>query len=111
MSRITVDSLKKSIGVTDDQLDMNCSEAHLKLLTPHIGNYTQFASALGLSDNEISSISTNLLSSFKQRTEAVLLLWCNNALNPTYRSFVQTCISLSEGVVARKMCKLCAEGI
>ncbi len=111
MPRITVGSLKESTGVTDDQLDKKCSEAHLKFLTPDIGNYTKFASALGLSDNEIGSINTNQLWDFQQRTEKVLLLWRNIASNATYRSFVQTCISLSEGVVARKMCELCAEGI
>ncbi len=110
MSHITVDSLKKYTGVTDYQLDKNCSEAHLKLLTPHIGNYTKFASALGISNNEISGISTHPLWDFQQKTEAVLLWWCNNA-DATYRSFVETCISLSEGGIAREMCKLCAKGI
>ncbi len=108
---ITVDSLKESTGVTDDQLDKECSEAHLSLLAPHIGNYTKFASALSLPAGEESDISTKPLWNFQQKTEAVLLWWCNHTLNATYRSFVQTCISLSEGGIARELCILCAEGI
>ncbi len=108
---ITVDSLKESTGVTDDQLDKECSKAHLKLLAPHIGNYTKFSSALGLPTGKESDIKTNQYWDFQQKTEEVLLWWCKNASNATYRSFVQTCISLSEGGIARELCDLCAEGI
>ncbi len=109
--RITVESLKKETGVTDHQLNQSCTEEHLKKIAPHVENYTKFASKLNLPKGVQAGIRVDLNSSYIQRTEAVFLWWCRNIQNATYLSFVQVCLdpTVSEGDVARKMCKLCQQ--
>ncbi len=106
---ITVESLQEDTGVTDDQLDQNCSFTHLKKVAPFVENYTKFADHFKLKPGEKSDIKTDQLSSFEQKTEAVFKCWKNKTKNPTYRKFIQACIDLTEGEVARRMSVLCAK--
>ncbi len=109
-SRITVEDLKKETGVTDDQLNQRCTLKHLRDITPSVGNYLKFASHFNLPPGVLAGINANLNLSFKQKTETVFLWWQANIQNATYLSFVQACLdpTVSEGAVARKMCRLCA---
>ncbi len=109
-NRITITSLKAETGVTDDQLNQRCSVKHLNGVAPHVGNYTKFATCFSLPPAIIAGINTNLLLSFQQKTEAVFEWWSSNTRNATYRNFIQACIVLSEGDVARRMSELCAKG-
>ncbi len=109
-NKITITSLKTETGVTDDQLDQRCPVKHLHKVAPFVGNYTKFATCFNLPPGEISGINANLLLSFQQKTEAVFQYWSSNTKNACYRSFIQACIDISEGDVARRMSLLCAEG-
>ncbi len=110
ISRITVTSLKTETGITEDQLDRRCPVKHLHKVAPFVGNYNKFAACFNLPPGIISGINTNPLLSFQQKTTAVFDWWSSNTRNATYRNFIQACIDISEGVVARRMSELCAEG-
>ena len=105
-----VTSLKTETGVTEDQLDQRCPVKHLHKVAPFVGNYTKFATCFNLPPAVTSGINANQLSSFQQKTEAVFEWWRSNTRNSTYRKFIQACIDISEGDVARRMSELCAEG-
>ncbi len=109
-SRITVEDLKAETGVTDDQLNQRCALKHLRDITPSVGNYLKFASHFNLPPGDLAGINVDLNLSYPQRTEAVFLWWHKNIKYATYLSFVQMCLnpSVSEGDVAREMCRLCA---
>ncbi len=111
-NRITITSLKAETGVTDDQLNQRCSKKHLEEIAPHVGNYTKFATRFSLPQNIIGGINANLLLSFQDKTVSVFEWWRTNTnqYSSTYRNFIQACIDLSEGDVARRMSSLCAEG-
>ncbi len=106
MSKLTVNDLKKETRVTDKQLGQVCRKKHLKEIAQHVGNYPQFASKFDLPPPVASGIDTDLKLSYDQKAEKVFLYWRKNAKNPTYLTFVQACLELGEGGIARKMCKL-----
>ncbi len=83
----------------------------MKKIAPHVEDYTKFASKFNLPKGVQTGIKVDLNSSYPQRTEAVFLWWHKNIQNATYLSFVQVCLdpSVSEGDVAREMCKLCQQ--
>ncbi len=110
MSRLTIDRLKAETGVTDDQLNQRCVEKHLKEIVPFVKNFNKFATIFKLPDDSLSGIDNNPNLELVQKTEAVFLWWSKNTKNPTYRSFVESSIELSEDDIAREMCELCARG-
>ncbi len=108
MSRITVEDLKVQTGVEDWQLSLECRDEHLLDITKHIGNYTRFASRMNLYESVIQTIVANLLwPTHGQKAEQVFKEWKKNS-KATYLEFVKICLELSEGDVAREMCKHCA---
>ncbi len=109
--RITVDSLKEETGVTDHQLNQRCTLKHLRDITPYVGNYHKFVTHFNLRPGDLADIKVDPNLSHNLKTEAVFLWWHRNIQNATYLSFVQVCLdpTVSEGDVARKMCKLCQQ--
>ena len=107
MAALTLDDLIQETKVTDAQLGLKCTVKHLKELAPSVGNYPKFASAFNLSGGDLSDIETDLKLSYTSKTERVFLWWSKNIKNPTYLSFVRSCLYLKEGGLARKMCILC----
>ncbi len=83
----------------------------MKKITPSVGNYLKFASHFNLPPGDLAGINVNPNLSYNLKTEAVFLWWRKNIQNATYLSFVQACLdpSVSEGDVARKMCRLCQQ--
>ncbi len=102
--------MKEEIGVTDYQLEEKCTPEHLKKIVKDVGNYSEFASKFGIPPGHLANITKDDHLNFLQKTEAIFLWWCENNLTPLYRVFVQICIDLGKGDLARKMCKLCAKG-
>ena len=107
MPRLNINDLKKQTGVSDNQLGQECQEKHLKKITQDVENYLQFASKFDLPRDVLADIKTDNKLLFGQRTEKVFLWWRKNSGNPTYLTFVQACLELGQGDIARKMCKMC----
>ncbi len=104
---LSLEDLKRETKVTDVQLGLKCTVKHLKQLASSVANYPKFASVFNLTGGELSDIETNLKLSYCSKTEQVFLWWSNNIRNPTYLSFVESCLYLKEGGLAREMCTLC----
>ncbi len=79
----------------------------MRKITSSVDNYTKFAARFGLPPGVLAGIRTDPNLDFIGKTQAVFLWWHANIANPTYLSFVETCLELTEGGVAREMCKLC----
>ncbi len=107
MPRLNINDLKKQTGVSDNQLGQECQEKHLKKITQDVENYLQFASKFDLPRDVLADIKTDNKLLFGQRTEKVFLWWRKNSGNPTYLTFVQACLELGQGDIARKMCNMC----
>ncbi len=104
---LTLEDLIQETKVTDAQLGLKCTVEHLRELAPSVRNYPKFASEFNLSGGDLSDIETDLKLSYTSKTEQVFLWWHNNTKNPTYLTFVQSCLYLNEGGLAHKMCLLC----
>ncbi len=104
--RITVNDLKVEIEVTDEQLRQKCAIEHLKDIAPDVENYTKFAKHYEIPKGELAGI-TDPLKDVVEKTEAVFLWWREFNPDPTYLRFVNDCLKLREGNLARKMCSLC----
>ncbi len=112
MPTLTVKALKTQTKVTDYQLQQKCTITHLKALTMDVDNYPQFASKFELRPAKISDIEDHTPKwTYARKTEEVFLWWSENAEKATYLVFVQACLELNKGGIARKMCKLCKKGI
>lgn len=108
MSRISLGQLKDRTGVTDDQLAVMCIDAHLNELADHIGDYGKFAQMLQLKGWRITEINTDLGMNYVMKTRAVLKQWkTDNVFGATYGKLLSVVLSLSEGVLAIKICELC----
>ncbi len=103
-----VADLKAQTGVTDDQLNKICTKHHLRKIASSVDNYLRFATRFSLPRGVLAGIQTDLNLTFVQKTERVFLWWRENMANPTYLSFVETCLEFTEGGVAREICRLCA---
>ena len=106
--RIKIDDLKKEINVTDSQLDQKCSNEHLKDVARDVKNYTEFATEFEIPKGDLAEIEHDPNMTFTLKTEKVFLLWNQNYANTSYKKFVEICIKLFKGDIAKKMCKLCA---
>ncbi len=108
MSKLTVKALKTETGVTDYQLQQKCMITHLKKITKQVANRPAFSSRFGLPPAVISDIEDHVPKlDYRQKTEKVFLWWRENGKNPTYLTFVQECLELDKGSIARTMCELC----
>ncbi len=104
---ITVNDLKVEKEVTDEQLRQKCAPQHLKDIAPSIGDYIKFAKHYEIPKGELAEIKNSTEIDFVAKTEAVLLWWREFNPDPTYLRFVNDCLKLREGDVAREMCSLC----
>ncbi len=108
MSKLTVEALKTATGVTGYQLQQKCMITHLKKITIDVGNYPQFASKFDLPPAILSGIENHTPKlTYAQMTEEVFLWWRENNENVTYFTFVQACLELGKGGIARTMCEMC----
>ncbi len=78
------------------------------LIASSVDNNNKFVTRFGLLSGVLAGIRTDPNLEFIGKTQAVFLWWCESNANATYLSFVETCLELNEGGVAREMCKLCA---
>ncbi|XP_064387065.1 uncharacterized protein LOC135335465 isoform X4 [Halichondria panicea] len=109
MPRLNINDLKKQTKVSDDQLGQECQKKHLKKITQDVENYPQFASKFDLPPDVKAEIDTDNKLLYGQKTEKVFLWWRKNSGNSTYLTFVQACLELGQGDIARKMCKMCKD--
>ena len=108
MARVSVHELKANLGVTDKQLDLVCSDDHLKKLADEIEDYHQYGYALSLKGWQLTEINTDPSLTFVMKTQAVLKRWKENDLyKATYLNLLKVVLDLSEGVLAVKLCELC----
>ena len=108
MARVSVQELKANLGVTDKQLDLACSDDHLKKLADEIEDYHQYGYALGLKGWQLTEINTDPSLTYVMKTQAVLKRWKeNDPYKATYLNLLKVVLDLSEGVLAVKLCELC----
>ena len=105
-SGLSVADIEKETGVSHDQLQAMCTIHHLRDIAHFVDNYLKFTARFSLPPGVLAGIKTDLNLDFVQKTEQVFLWWHANIRSPTYLSFVETCLDLGEGDVARKMCRL-----
>ena len=108
MANVTTEDLKKLTGATDKQLDKECSEEHFDTISMEVGNHALFADRFQLKAAEKTNAS--LQPTAQQKAREVFKIWkSNNTGKATYRKFVEVCLELRNGELARTMCTLCAK--
>ena len=105
-SGLSVADIEKETGVSHDQLQAMCTIQHLRDIAPFVDNYLKFAARFSLLPGVLAGIETDPKLDFIQKTQQVFLWWHANIRSPTYFTFVEACLDLGEGDVARKMCSL-----
>ena len=109
MANVTIKDLKELAGVKDEQLDKECSDEHFYRISMDVGNHTLFAGRFMLKEAEKTN--ANMQPTAQQKAEEVFRIWKrNNIGKATYRRFVEVCLELRNGELARTMCNLCREG-
>ena len=103
----------KHVGVTDEQLDQECSDALLLEIAQKIVTYQRYAHKLGLSDPEIISFQHNMTVANDVRliTAEVFKSWHRKqAYLATYRALAMVAAQLGDKSGAQIICEICAKG-
>ena len=104
---LTFNQLVEYVGISKDLLDKECSDVHLKKITPFLQNWLKYAEALGLRRAQIMHIDSNKLLESEMKAQEVLRLWKKaNAFKATYNSLIQVCLSLCDADVAVRICQI-----
>ena len=107
MAHVTLQELKDHTGVTDKQLQLQCSDEHLEQIAYKIGNWTSYAFILKLEEWQVQSVKVNLELDYLHKIMEVLKMWKkNNVHNATYLSLVRGCLKAGDGIVAGDVCQL-----
>ena len=107
MAHVTLQELKDHTGVTNKQLQLQCSDDHLEKIAPKIGNWTSYAFMLKLDEWQIQAVRVNQDLNYLHKIMEVLKMWKkNNVQNATYLNLVRGCLKVGDGVVAANVCEL-----
>ncbi len=105
--RITVNDLKMHIGVTDEQLALQCSYPHFSQLAPKVPNWLSLAIVLGLEEYQRQAIKVDLQLDYLNKTLEVLMVWKKNlGQEATYLRLVRGCLDMSNAILAGEICEL-----
>ncbi len=105
---ITVADIVRHVGISEEDLDRECSDKHLLEIGIILPNWLEFAEALDLTDLEIKGIQVNPNVGFEMKPQKVLELWHDREIfRATYRRLVEICLyRFKHGKSAQKICFL-----
>ena len=108
---ITLEELRKHVGIRGTQLDCQCSDDHLLIIAKKIDNWMQYANALKLTGQDIESIRTDIDLNYHFRSLQSLKMWQRRyAFRATYRVLVDVCLNEGNAKLAEEICQLIVKG-
>ena len=105
---ITVADIVTHVGISEENLDRECSKEHLQEIGTFLPNWHEFAEALLLNNAQITGIQNNPNICYEMKAEKVLELWHRrDVFRATYRRLVDICLHrFKHGESAQKICLL-----
>ncbi len=105
---ITVADIVRHVGISEEDLDRECSNEHLQEIGTFLPNWATFAEALLLTTAQITGIQVNPNICYEMKAEKVLELWRRrDVFRATYRRLVEICLHrFKHGEAAKKICLL-----
>ena len=106
---VTIEELTDHVGIKGGagDLDKKFSEKHLGKFAKSIANWEKFAKHLGLSDQQIMEIKTDLNLDQGMKTLKMLEKWRKkNVFKATYKKMVTICLDHDDAELALEVCQL-----
>ena len=107
---VSLEDLKQHVKVSDEQLDQQCSDEHIREIALNMPSWELYAPYLGLTTVEVDGIADDARR-YEQRTLKTLEKWKTKLVfKATYRSFINVCLKLKNADLAEKVCRY-AKGV
>ena len=101
----SVDELLRITGVTEADLNQECSEAVLKQIAEHVIDWRGYAEELSIGQQQIEDIRTDISLSLKLKVIHVFRRWTESqGFKATYRRLVDVCLKQRNGKLAQEVC-------
>ena len=109
---VTIIELTDHVEIKPEDLDKKFSEKHLAKFAKNIANWEQFAKPLGLSDQNIMEIKTDLNLDQQTKTVRMLEKWRKrNGFKATYKCMALFFLEQEDVDLAEEVCKLVKDSI
>ena len=107
MCTVNFSDLTHHVGVSEADLDQQCSREHLATIAKEIDNWLDYAYLLGLSDQDVNGIRADSMLSYGMQVQTTLGMWQKkNGFKATYRCLVEIFLNEKNVTVANVVCSL-----
>ena len=97
--------LMKYTGVTEVELNQQCSEEIFKQIAENVANWRSYAEELSLTPQETEQIRTDANLDVRLKVISVFKQWRKSqAFKATYRRLVEACLNLRDSITAQEIC-------